>query len=176
MTTPQLIPIGRIVGVFGVKGWVKIYSNADPPENLLAYSPWYLFQSGQWRVHPLDDARAHGKGLVAKLVGCEDRDQASTLVGCDIAVDRALLPELPPGEYYWTDLIGLSVLNKQGETLGTVSHLYATGANDVLVVNSRAGEIWIPYVPERYILSVDMINRRITVDWDVQATEADNAL
>ncbi len=176
MTTPQLIPIGRIVGVFGVKGWVKIYSNADPPENLLSYSPWYLFQSGQWSIHAVDEARVHGKGLVARLAGCENRDQASTMVGCDIAVTRSQLPKLPPGEYYWTDLIGLDVVNTQGQRLGTVNHLYSTGANDVLVINGSAGEIWIPYVYERYILLVDMTTHQITVDWDEQATESDNAL
>ena len=176
MSTPQLIPIGRIVGVFGVKGWVKIYSDADPPHNLLSYSPWYLFQSGQWSRHVVDEARAHGKGLVAKLAGCQDRDQASALVGCDIAVARSQLPKLPPGEYYWTDLIGLAVSNTQGQQLGTVSHLYSTGANDVLVINGSSGEIWIPYVLERYILSVDLTNRQITVDWDEQTSEPDDAL
>ncbi len=169
MAEPRLIPIGRIVGVFGVKGWVKVFSDTDPPANILSYAPWYVNRDGQWQVYAVAEAQAHGKGFVARLEGCTDRDRAMAFMGCDIAVERTQLPELPPGEHYWVDLTGLQVVNQQGIQLGVVSHLFATGANDVLVAKDSLGkEIWIPYVPD-YVLDVDPKAGKIRVDWEIEA-------
>jgi len=170
MAEPRLIPIGRIVGVFGVKGWVKVLSDTNPPVNILSYAPWYVRRNGQWHSYAVAEAQAHGKGFVARLEGCSDRDRAMEFIGSDIAVERSQLPALPPDEHYWIDLTGLAVVNQHGIRLGSVSHLFATGANDVLVVKDNRGEdILIPYVPDYYILNVDSTAGTITVDWEVEA-------
>ncbi|MBI3560135.1 MAG: ribosome maturation factor RimM [Gammaproteobacteria bacterium] len=169
MIDPRFVAVGRIVGVFGVKGWVKVYSDTDPPNNLLNYSPWYLSHADGWQLFTVAEAKPHGKGLVARLHDCQDRDQASTLVGRDIAVQRQQLANLAPGEYYWIDLVGLSVVNLAGLELGKISHLFATGSNDVLVVKPLCGkEQWIPYVPGRYVVEVNLSQGCITVDWDLE--------
>ena len=170
MAEPRLVPIGRIVGVFGVKGWVKVFSDTEPPDNILSYAPWYVLHNGQWHAYAVAETQSHGKGFVARLEGCNDRDHAMEFVGCDIAVERSQLPALPPGEHYWIDLMGQSVVNQQGIHLGLVSHIFATGANDVLVVKDSQGkETWIPYVPDYYILKVDTATKTITVDWEIEA-------
>jgi len=157
--------VGRISGVYGVRGWVRIYSYTRPRENILGYSPWYLKGAGGWQPRPLAEGRRHGKGVVARLAGCDDRDQASRLIGTEIAIRREQLPEPEPGQYYWNDLLGLRVVNRAGETLGVVDHLIETGANDVLVVEGERERL-IPFVMDRVILSVDLDAGEIRVDWD----------
>lgn len=173
MAEPRLVPVGRIVGVFGIKGWVKVFSDTDPPDNILSYSPWYVRREAHWQPLAVAEGQTHGKGILVRLEGCEDRDQAGQWVGCDIAVERSQLTDLPAGEYYWIDLVGLDVFNQQGIRLGNVSHLFATGSNDVVVVKDTNGkEQWIPYIPGRYVLAVDLPGRKMTVDWEPEG-EAD---
>lgn len=160
--------VGTVAGVFGVKGWIKVRSETDPLTNILGYSPWYLKsgQSNQWRRHDLEQGQRHNKGLIAHLKGCDDRDMAAGLVGCQIAVDRSQLPETGEGEYYWSDLIGLVVENRQGRTLGRVNDIMQTGANDVLVVQNGENELLIPYVPGHYIDKVEIDQGKMIVDWE----------
>jgi 16S rRNA processing protein RimM len=106
-----------------------------------------------------------GKGMVAKLPGCDDRDAAAKLVGATIRVPRSALPKAKRGEYYWTDLEGLDVVTVEGVDLGKVSHLFATGANDVLVVHGERERL-IPFVTGQFVKEVDLKSGRITVDWD----------
>ena len=160
-----MVPLGRISGVFGVHGWLKVHSDTEPRDNILRYSPWHLQRNGDWESRKLLDGRRQGKGLVARLRGCEDRDQAAALMGCLIAVPRDRLPVLDPGEYYWSDLEGLRVVTTAGVELGRVSHLFATGANDVLVVRGERERL-LPYVWDRVILEVDLEADLVRVDWD----------
>jgi 16S rRNA processing protein RimM len=157
--------VGRVAGVFGVRGWVKIRSDTEPHDNILNYSPWYLHQDGNWVSYKLVEGRRHGKGLVAHLESCDDRDVAAGLVGQDIAITREQMPPAGQGEYYWADLIGLEVFNLDGKSLGKVDHLMETGANDVLVVRGEQGECLIPYILERYIMDIDLDTGKIQVDW-----------
>src|SRR5690606_14411485 len=117
--------------VYGVKGWLRIYSYTEPRDNILQYNPWQLRLPDGWRSVEVLAGRSHGKGVIAQLAGCEDRDQAARWVEAEIAVRRAQLPATPEGEYYWRDLVGLRVVNTEGEVLGVVDHLLETGANDV---------------------------------------------
>jgi len=159
------VVMGRIGGLFGVRGWVKVHSYASPPENLLRYQPWQLSSGGVWRMLEVNDGRRHGKGVVAQLAGYADRDAASELVGAEIAVERAQLEAPAENEYYWADLIGSAVVNRDGVELGRVDHMIETGANDVLVVRDGRGETLIPFVIGRYVLEVDLDRERILVDW-----------
>ena len=162
----EYIVIGRISGLYGVRGWVKVFSHTQPRDNILAYATWYLKRQGAWAVSELETGRVQGKGVVAKLKGCDDRDAAALLMGCDIAIRREQLPKAAPGEYYWAELTGLEVVNLEGVGLGVVDHLLETGANDVLVVLKDGEERLIPFVQGPFVKKVDLDEGLITVDWD----------
>jgi 16S rRNA processing protein RimM len=157
------IVLGRVSGLYGVKGWVKVYSETDPREGILRYSPWLLGPEGA--VRRVAEGKLHGKGLIARLDGCEDRDQAAVLIGQEIAIRRDQLPPPRPDEFYWIDLEGLAVVTSTDVELGRVSHLFSTGANDVLVVEGERERL-IPFVWGDVILDVDFDQRLIRVDWD----------
>lgn len=161
---PNFVLLGRIAGVYGVQGWVKVYSHTQPRESILNYSPWYVREGERWVPRELKGGRRHGKGIVAQLEGCEDRDRARTLLGAEIAITRDQLPKTEEGEYYWSDLIGLEVVTRGGQSLGRVDHLMETGANDVLVVNGERERL-IPFIDE-VIETVDLEGGVLTVDWD----------
>ncbi len=157
--------LGRISGLFGVKGWLKIYSDTQPRDGIVHYNPWYIHHGGEWQARKVEDGRAHGKGVIAKLEGCDDRDQAASLLGAEIAINREQLEPLAPGEYYWADLIGLRVLTEQGVELGVIDYLFETGANDVLVVKGDRERL-IPYVQGDVIKDIDLEQGEMRVDWD----------
>jgi 16S rRNA processing protein RimM len=157
--------LGRIVGVFGVEGWVKVHSYTEPRENILRYRPWRLRQGDVERVIEQPRGRVQGKGLAAKLPGIDDRDAAAALAGSEIWIARAALPKPKRGEYYWTDLEGLEVVAADGTALGRVSHLFATGANDVLVVRGERERL-IPFLPGAVVKDVDLDAGTIRVEWD----------
>lgn len=157
--------LGRISGILGLQGWVKVFSYARPREAIIGYSPWLVKIAGKWREVTLEDGRAQGKGVVVKLTGFDDRDQASGLIGADIAIKLTQLPPLKQGEYYWAQLVGLEVVNLAGEKFGKVSHLFDTGGNDVLVV--RNGRERLLPVTANVIREVDLETGVIRVDWEM---------
>ncbi len=166
--TPQAqdrIILGKIVGLYGVRGWVKVYSHTNPRENIFSYGPWLVKLRGQWQRMEVVDHRPQGKGLIARLEGYDDREQARTLLGSEVAVLRSQMPAAAEGEYYWADLVGLEVVTEEGARLGRVDHLIATGANDVLVVEGERQRL-IPFVQGRYVTAVDLEEGEIRVDWD----------
>jgi 16S rRNA processing protein RimM len=161
--------MGRINAPFGVKGWIKIKPFTETLDALLDYPEWQIGNGNQWRKADLEDATLHGDFIVAKLADCNDRDAAFALQGQEIAVNREELPDTDEGEYYWEDLIGLTVVNREGVELGKVSSLMETGAHDVLVVKGEK-EFLIPFV-EVYVLNVDLAQGRIEVDWGLDYQE-----
>lgn len=159
--------VGKLNGASGIKGWVKVFSYTDPKENILNYSPWYLKLDGQWRQVSIINGREQGKTVVVQLEGCNDRNTAESYRGVEIAIEESQLPQLEEGEYYWRDLIGLTVVNLAGGEIGTVEKMMETGANDVLVVKTASKEeLLIPYVPEYSVMKVDLESKQITVDWE----------
>jgi len=166
-TAGRRVPVGRIVGLHGVQGWIKLESWTEPRTKIFDYHPWLLATAPD-AVTEVTGAkgRPQGKGLVAQLPGVDDRDTAAALVGSDIYVAREQLP--PPGkdEYYWVDLEGLEVVTTEGTALGRVNHLFATGANDVVVVRDGERERLIPFIQGSYVCSVDLSGGRMVVDWD----------
>ena len=161
----KMILLGRIHGAFGVRGEVKLESFAEPARGILRYQPWTLRDARGERELTGAKGRETNKGLVATLPGIEDRDAAEALRGTEVWVPRSVLPPPAPGEYYWVDLEGLRVVNVDGADFGTVSHLFATGANDVLVARGDR-ERMIPFLEPDYIRSVDFDAGVVTVDWD----------
>ena len=174
--TPILL--GRITGVYGVRGWVKVHSDTEPRDNIVRYPVWQLLTQGAAgpgrpvRRMSVLDGREQGKTVVARLEGIEDRDAAAALIGCTIAVDRTELPALEGDGFYWTDLLGMEVVTRDDVRIGRVSRMFETGANDVMVVrdersDSKPGaEVLVPWVRPDVITLVDVGSRRITIDWD----------
>ena len=170
--------LGKISGVHGVQGWVKVYSWTDPMEAIVDYDPWYIRpqvpgagngKASAWQKIRVKSGRKHGKTVIAKLEHCNDRDQALGYIGYEIAIEPGQLEALQnDNEYYWRDLIGLRVVNRQQEDLGVVKNLMETGVNDVLVVYSENDqrERLVPWTPGHAIDSVDLDSRVILVDWD----------
>jgi 16S rRNA processing protein RimM len=153
--------LGRIGAPHGVRGLVRIHSDTSPPENIFRYQPWLVVDV---EMAVLDGQR-HGNTLIARLAGCNDRDAAAAMTGRAIAVYRHQLPPPRPGEFYWADLEGLAVQTAQGTALGIVSHLFPTGANDVMVIAGDRERL-VPFVWEEVVLDVDFDQRMIVVDWD----------
>lgn len=159
----EIIRIGHIIGAQGINGWVKVFSDTSPRENILNYSPWKI-QMGDRLETVGFHGRLQGKNVVAKLAGIEDREAASQLSGSKICILAQQLPKLDKGEYYWSDLIGLEVESLKAEPLGTIESMMETGANDVMVLQGDRERL-IPFVMEDVVKDIDLDNRRLVVDW-----------
>jgi len=165
--TGRRILLGRVLGAFGVRGDIKLESWTEPRTAIFRYQPWIL-RDPQGRERELAGVRGResGKYLIATFPEAADREAVEALRGTEIYVPRSALPPPSPGEYYWVDLEGMQVVTVEGVPLGTVTHLFATGANDVLVARDDERERMIPFVQPQYVTSVDFDARVVTVDWD----------
>lgn len=182
MAHQDSVVVGKITAVYGIKGWVKVHSFTDPPDGIFSYRQWRLHSpsvppssKGEGDCCEVLAFREHGKGFVAQLKGVESREQAALLCQKNIQVSADQIPPLDEGDYYWQQLIGLTVLTAHDSTesrlLGIVTGLLETGANDVLEVAPCADSIdtrirLIPYVPDIYVKNVDLLAGTLTVDWD----------
>lgn len=184
-TNKEIVLLGEIVSVFGIKGYCKVNSYTDPKANIVEYfnsgipllwrskKPVTNFHlSSEWSEIPLEDIKAQSDSkIIAKIENCNDRDLALQFRGAQIAITREDLSkfEIDDTEFYWHDLEGLNVFDKEGTLLGVVSHLLATGANDVLVVKNTdtQKEHLIPFVYNEYVLEVDLESNKLIVDWDI---------
>lgn len=158
------VTLGRVSGVFGVKGWLKVQSYTEPRDNIASFAMWTLRMNGADRLFDLEDGYSHAGSVVAKLRGLDDRDRAREWVGAEIVIERERLPATAANEFYWADLEGLEVRTEAGEVLGKVDHMLATGANDVLVLGGSPERL-IPFVVGRVVKSVDLAAQVIVVDW-----------
>ena len=167
---------GKITGVYGVKGWVKIHSYTEPAENLFAFGAWQLKRRGSLEPVEFDEWKRHGKGMIAHIAGVDDRTLAESFKGLKIVVEADRLPALEEGDFYWHQLQGLQVWGREPGTsddrvlLGTVDYLIETGANDVLVVKATKDSIddrerLIPYLPGDVVTRVSLEEGMVEVDW-----------
>jgi 16S rRNA processing protein RimM len=161
----DLINVGRIGRAHGVQGWVNVISFTEPKENILSYSPWQLRWQNNWKTISVESSRILADSIIVKLSGCNDRDLAKAYTDCDIAIGPEQRLPLNVGEYYWTDLIGLTVINQDGVTLGQVMDLMETGSNDVLIVKGKKEHL-IPYLPKDFVVDIDLNTKIIQVIWD----------
>ncbi|MDN3521292.1 ribosome maturation factor RimM [Halomonas ramblicola] len=167
------VVLGKLTSPYGVKGWLRVYSYTGPMEGILDYAEWVLRRGEALERRRLVQGRRHGKGLVARVEGCDTREAAEALAGAEILLPKAELPELSGDDFYWHELEGLRVVTRDGTVLGCVDYLFETGANDVMVVKGSleadavdARERLLPFLPEEVILEVDLEGGVMTVDWD----------
>lgn len=160
------IVMGKIASPYGVRGWSKVVSFTDPFDNLLNYSNWEIKHQNHWQPVTVEKCKTHGKWLIVKLSGCNDREQAKHYTNDLIAINRNDLIQPKANEYYWSDLIGLTVITVEGVSLGIIDSIMETGANDVIVVTNQDNrQILVPYI-KQVVKSVDLNNKKMIVDWD----------
>lgn len=166
--------VGQINGIFGVQGWVKVFSHTDPRENIFRYSPWLIEVKGEWQPIKVEDFKVQqgGKALVAKLEQLDDRDEARKIMGATIAIDKSQL-QRDHNDYLWIDLIGCEVRNLEGLVFGKVENLVETGAHDVLRIAGEHSTL-IPFVLETFIKQVDIAHKSIVVDWQPDEEQSES--
>lgn len=180
MAFEDMVVMGRIVAPYGVYGWLKVVPDTEYLDGLLDYETWWIGKAPDWRECTVEQAKIHNDVLLIKLAGVSDRDAAFAIKGQQVAVPREALPEPDEGEYYWSDLVGLSVTNTKGVAFGKITQVFETGANDVLVVREeqKTGvkgkdgklreeyrERLIPFTSEA-VPDVNIQAGTVLVDWD----------
>ncbi len=165
-------PMGRLGSVFGIKGYIKVQSFTERPDNLFDYSPWFIRRRGEdWREVQVTSWQPHQQGFIAKLDGVDTREQALLYTGMDIGIKRSSLPPAPAGEFYLTDLEGCQVIGLNGVDLGIVSRIVDHGASPIMVVSpsdlKKDGpkERLIPFVMGPIVSALDLDARIIRVEW-----------
>ena len=174
MRDDDLAIMGFVRGAFGVRGWIKVHADTQFADSLFDYPVWWIGKENDWKPFTFKDGAVQPKNLVAQLEEVTGREQAEAMRGLKVAVPKVELPPADDGEYYWSQLEGLVVFTQFGgerQRLGVISKLMETGANDVLVVAADAQSIdqrerLIPYVPEQFVLAVDLEAGEMLVDWD----------
>ena len=172
MEQQRIEVVGKLGSTYGIRGWLRIYSSTEQAESIFDYKPWFLKIKGEWQPTELENWRHHNHEIIVKLKGVDDREAAQTLANVEIGVDLSVFPELEEGDYYWHDLIGCSVVNLEGYTMGTVTEMMETGSNDVLVVKANTKDAFgkqerlIPFLYDQVVKRVDLTTKTIEVDWD----------
>lgn len=160
----KIVVIGRLGRPHGINGWMRIISFTEPEESLLDYPDWFIERGDLWEPIAPEDSKIQSGMILVKFPGCDNPEQARLYTNANIAITRDQLPALANDDYYWTDLEGLTVVNKQGAELGVIDHLFATGSNDVMVVKGVVEHL-VPYI-KHVVLEVDLKNKRMLVDWE----------
>lgn len=162
--------MGRIAAPYGVKGWVRVLPLTAERDTLLSYRQWWVWTSaggGDWREHVVDEGKAHGSALLVHLAGVADREAAALLGGSEVGVPRMALPAPAENEYYWADLVGFDVVNRQGQSMGKVAEVEEFGAHPLLrVVDAQGMSRRIPFV-DAHVDGVHPLARRVDVDWQL---------
>ena len=170
MEDDKKIYLGKITGAHGIKGWLKIQSFSSPPENILNYPSWIINNQGEEDFYSIEQGRKQNKKIVVKLENIDDRNTAESLINSKILILRSDLPKLSNENYYWSDLVGLSVLNSEETVIGKIESLIETGANDVMVIITLKDErILIPFVMHEIIKEVSVEQNYIKIDWSIES-------
>ncbi|WP_131783596.1 ribosome maturation factor RimM [Legionella gresilensis] len=160
--------VGRFGRVHGIKGFISVNSYTEPLTNILNYQGWHAYINKVWQPIKLLDAEVTTKYVLVKVEGFSERELAMNLTNCDIRVHKEQLPKLESGEFYWHELLGLEVVNQQGNNFGKVVGILPTGSNDVLVVQGNENKQYlIPYLLGRFIVDINLKEQRIITDWDI---------
>ncbi len=165
----DLVVVGHVFGAWGVQGWVRIKPYSADADAMQSVKTWWL-DKPELRDIDVRQVKLHGGDVVAQLVGIADRNAAENLKGCTVQIPRSRFPALADGEFYWSDLTGLQVVNLQAQSLGTVLGLMDNGAHPILRVSDgvevagKISERLIPYV-DQFVKNVDLAAKTLTVDW-----------
>ena len=170
------VVLGQIGKVHGIKGWLNLNSFTVPPENILDYSHLTVEIEDNLEILEIDQFRQKADGLIVHFSGYDTPEVARKLIGLKVVLSSNYLPELDDGDYYWHEIEGMEVLNQNGVNFGKIAHLMETGANDVLVVKPGKCSVddrerLIPYLKGSVITNIDSMNRKITVDWEIDFLE-----
>ena len=169
MEDDKKIYLGKITGVHGIKGWLKVQSFSSPPENILNYPSWIINNKGEEDYYSIEQGRKQNNKIVVKLEKIDDRNTAESLINSKIQILRSDLPKLSNENYYWSDLVGLSVLNSEETVIGKIESLIETGANDVMVINTAKDErVLVPFVMHEIIKEVNVELNYIKIDWPME--------
>lgn len=166
------IVMGKMGSTYGIRGWLKVFPSTENAESIFDYQPWFIFKEGEWRYIELEGWKHHGKNLIIKVSGIDDREAASLLTNFEIFVNSAKLPSLDAGDYYWKDLIGCRVVTTSGYELGKVVDMMETGSNDVMVVKANLKDAFgvkerlLPFLNGQVIKRIDLSTQFIEVDWE----------
>jgi 16S rRNA processing protein RimM len=158
------VVMAKVLGPFGVRGWVKIQPYTEEPDSLVQYTTWWLRVGEEWREVALEESERHAGHMVARLRGCLTREDAARYSGAQVAVDRQAMPNAREGEFYRDDLVGLTVMNLSDENLGNVTEIFENGAHPILRVGWTGGERLLPFIPQ-VVSSIDIEAGEIRVDW-----------
>ncbi|MDT7516112.1 ribosome maturation factor RimM [Rhodoferax mekongensis] len=171
------IEVGRIADAWGIKGWFKVLPYSANPEALFSARQWYLLPTEKGTkpfsgtvLMAVKESKVHSDSVVACASGIDDRNGAEALKGSRIFISRATFPKAAADEFYWVDLIGLQVVNREGQSLGVVRELMSTGPQTVLVIEAmqddKPVERMIPFV-SAYVDDVSLTDKTIRVDWQL---------
>lgn len=160
----DFIILGCLGRVHGIKGFITVHSYTEPRENILNYKNWHFFIDKHWQTLNILQIEVNDKHILTQIAGYAERENAGKLTHVKIGVPKEELPDLSEGEFYWHELIGLSVFNTEGVALGTIDEILPTGSNDVLVVK-KEHPILIPYLPGNTIVKVDLQQKTMIVAW-----------
>lgn len=170
MTKPSSAPsdylaIAKIGASYGLSGYLKLQSYCEPKAKIFDYSPWYLLKNKTYQIFQLDDAKISEEKFLIKPANCNTPESARLLTNQLIYIHQNQLPKLKD-EYYWHDLIGCEVKNLRGEKLGMVEQMLETGANDVMLLKAKQHRA-IPFIMHSVIQTVDIKNKLIIADWEL---------
>ena len=161
----RYVIVGKLGKSYGIHGWLKVQSFTTPHENLLGYNPWYIDKQNQWVPLDLTGVKDIGNVFIAKINHVDSPEQAKYYTNLSIAIHQSQLPALAEGEYYWKDLTGLTVHTTTGTCLGKVDYIFDSGAHPIIVVNGEKEHL-IPYIKDQFIVSINIAQQNIVVDWD----------
>ena len=164
MSDSKRVILGKLGAPYGVKGWLKVTSYTDPISNILDYADWQLKHQNQWRAAIIEHRKVLGNGIAIKLKGVDDRDAAQLHTHDLIAINQSALPTVETNEYYWHELLGVTVETDTGVVLGKIIEMKDTGANDVMIIKGDKRHL-VPFI-DHVLKSVDIANQKIIVDWD----------
>ena len=169
MENDKKVFIGKVTGVHGIKGWLKIQSFSSPPENILNYPSWIIANQGLEDFYLIEQGKKLNNKIIVKLEKIDDRTTAEFLINSKIQILRSDLPKLTNESYYWSDLEGLNVLNSEDNMIGKIESLIETGANDVMVISgSKNKRVLIPFVMHEIIKEVNIELNFVKVDWPMK--------
>lgn len=161
----KYIIVGKLGKTHGVRGWLNLYSETQPAENILEYKPLFWMTDSGWQEINATEIKPHGKNFLVHVAGIDNSEIAKKYTGKEIAILRDQLPNLKSDEFYWTDLEGLTVINQKNIELGVIDHLMETKANDVMVVIGKKKHL-IPFIRNQVVIDIDLDAKVMHVNWD----------